>query len=95
MTTNAWPHRAEVGIFWSALDIPVLLTSCPCDCEGPITHQAAAIFLGSTVTEKGTILGVGNLMVLMAYLCTHCAHTHPIHHLTGMTVVPTGNKSQH
>lgn len=33
-------------------------------------------------------------MVLVADLGTHCAHTYPINHLAGVTVVPTKNKNQ-
>lgn len=33
-------------------------------------------------------------MIFVAHLGAYCAHTHPIDHFAGMTVVPTKNKNQ-
>lgn len=77
------------------LSLVMSLTSRPFNpARVPISHQAAAIFLGSTVTKEGSVLGIGNLVILVAHLGTHCAHTHPINHLAGVAVVPMRDKSQ-
>ena len=52
------------------------------------TDLAAAIFLGTTVTEEGAILGIGEIMVLVADLGANAAYSHTIHHLAGVAVVP-------
>lgn len=57
-------------------------------------HLARAILFSSTVTEKRTKLGVGQVMVLMAHLSTDSADSHPIHHFTSVTVVPSKSKTR-
>lgn len=59
-----------------------------------IFYQATAIFLGSTVTEEGTVFGIRNLMVLVANFSAHCADTNAIHHLTCVTMVPAQGVSK-
>jgi len=53
-----------------------------------LTHLATAVFLGTTVTEEGAKLGIGQIMVLMADLGADGTHTHTIHHLTCVAVIP-------
>ena len=52
------------------------------------TYNTAAIFFSSTVTKEGTILGIRDVMVFVANLCTHCTHSHPVIHLASVAVVP-------
>lgn len=62
--------------------------SLPMMTWGIRSHLAAAILLGTAVTEERAVFGIGDLMVFVTDLGAHCAHTYPIHHLTGVTVVP-------
>lgn len=57
------------------------------------SHLAAAILLGTAVTEERAVFGIGDLMVFVTDLGTHCAHTYPIHHLTGVTVIPVRGRA--
>ncbi len=41
------------------------------------SHLAAAILLGTAVTEERAVFGIGDLMVFVTDLGTHCAHTYP------------------
>lgn len=52
------------------------------------SHLAAAILLGPAVTEERAVFGIGDLMVFVTDLGTHCTHTYPIHHLTCVTMIP-------
>lgn len=56
--------------------------------RGIRSHLAAAILFGTAVTEERAIFGIGDLMVFVTDLGTHCTYTYPIYHLTGVTVVP-------
>lgn len=56
------------------------------------SHLAAAILLGPAVTEERAVFGIGDLMVFVTDLGTHCTHTYPIHHLTGVTMIPVWGK---
>lgn len=55
-------------------------------------YQAAAIFLGSTVTEERSVFGIRNFMILVTNFSTNCANTNPINHLASVTVIPAQNK---
>ena len=57
-------------------------------CDHAYTYNTATIFFGSTITKEGTVLGISNIMVLVAYLSTYCTDSHPVNHFTCVTVVP-------
>lgn len=57
-------------------------------CQEDFYYHAGAIFLRSTVTEEGTVLGIREFMTFVADFCTDGANTDPIYHLTGVTMVP-------
>ena len=52
------------------------------------THLAAPVFLGAAVAEEGAVLGVRQVVVLVANLGADCAHTNTVHHATRVAVVP-------
>lgn len=56
--------------------------------DGCSQYLALAFSLSTTVTEEVAILGVRQVMIFVADFGTHSAHTHTVHHLASMAMVP-------
>ena len=56
-------------------------------CVG-LRYLTGAVVARATVAEEGAVLGVRQLVVLVAHLRTHRAHANALHHLTRVAVVP-------
>lgn len=52
------------------------------------TNLTRAVFTCPAVTEKGAILGIGEVVTSMTDFGTHSAHAHTVDHLARVTVVP-------